>query len=545
MGTWTLWIAFNAGVALLLLLDLGLFHRRAHTVSLREAALESAVWVTLSVGFGLWILSSHGRGPGLEFFTGYVIEKSLSVDNVFVFILIFQYFRVDPRYQHRLLFWGVLGAVVMRGAMIGAGAILIQRFEWILYVLGAFLVYGGFKLFGVDHMVRPEKNPLLHWAEKILPMSQTGAGPRLFVREGGRWLATPLLLVVIVLETTDLALGADSVAAVFGVTRDPFLIYTSNVCAILGLRAFYFLLVGILPYFQYLDEGLAIVLMFIGVKMLAEPWIHIPTGISLAIVGIVITAAVLISIIRTQIASSTDAVNASDRPIPRRFSARLVIGKHPSPTPEYIRGLAHRDFDKRAQVAWDLSRHGAARTLNWLDEWHKDEGFRGLVVQEHFVLPDGKKVAFPKLTIGIAVLPETFDRIRTANGSPPLADVPPDQDALEFELEFTGQFIPTPRLDILTTKAPGGDGAIARFLNKFGEGIQQVEIDVTDVDHATEILRTRFQIEPVYPATRPGANGTRVNFFLVTSWNGRKVLVELVEQPKIASSSDFTSHEKS
>src|SRR5580693_5910956 len=170
MGTWTLWIAFNAGVALLLLLDLGLFHRRAHAVSISEAALESAVWVALSVGFGLWILVSHGRGPGLEFFTGYVIEKSLSVDNVFVFILIFQYFRVDARYQHRLLFWGVLGAVVMRGAMIGAGAVL---------------VYGGFKLFGVDHMVHPEKNPLLHWAQKILPMSRTGAGPRLFVREGG------------------------------------------------------------------------------------------------------------------------------------------------------------------------------------------------------------------------------------------------------------------------------------------------------------------------------------------------------------------------
>src|ERR1700730_690395 len=298
MGTWTLWIAFNAGVALLLLLDLGLFHRRAHAVSIREAAVESAVWVTLSVGFGLWILASHGRGPGLEFFTGYVIEKSLSVDNVFVFILIFQYFRVDARYQHRLLFWGVLGAVVLRGAMIGAGAVLIQRFEWILYVLGAFLVYGGFKLFGVDHMVHPEKNPLLHWAEKILPMSQTGAGPRLFVREGGRWLATPLLLVVIVLETTDLVLAADSIPAVFGVTRDPFLVYTSNTCAILGLRAFYFLLAGILPYFQYLDEGLAIVLMLIGAKMLADPWVHIiSTGISLAVVGSIIVIAIGVSLI--------------------------------------------------------------------------------------------------------------------------------------------------------------------------------------------------------------------------------------------------------
>src|SRR6202158_4045686 len=315
MGTWTLWIAFNAGVALLLLLDLGFFHRRAHTISIREAALESAVWVALSIGFGLWVLASHGRGPGLEFFTGYVIEKSLSVDNIFVFILIFQYFRVDSRYQHRLLFWGVLGAIVMRGVMIGAGAILIQRFDWILYVLGAFLVYGGFKLFGVDHIVHPEKNPILHWAGKLLPMSQTGSGPRLFVRQAGRWLATPLLLVVIVLETTDLALGVDSVAAVFGVTRDPFLVYTSNVCAILGLRAFYFLLAGILPYFQFLDEGLAIVLMFIGAKMLAEPWLHIPTGISLTIVGGVIALAVLISIIAARMSSANgNALRAQLKP---------------------------------------------------------------------------------------------------------------------------------------------------------------------------------------------------------------------------------------
>ena len=159
MGTWTLWIAFNAGVALFLLLDLGLFHRRAHAIAMREAAIESAVWVALSVAFGFWIFFSHGRGPGLEFFTGYVIEKSLSVDNVFVFLLIFQYFRVDPRYQHRLLFWGVLGALVMRGAMIGVGAVLIQRFEWILYLFGAFLLYAGFKLFGADHSVHPEKNP--------------------------------------------------------------------------------------------------------------------------------------------------------------------------------------------------------------------------------------------------------------------------------------------------------------------------------------------------------------------------------------------------
>jgi tellurite resistance protein TerC len=532
MGTWTLWIAFNAAVALLLLLDLGLFHRRAHTISLREAALESVVWVALSVGFGLWILASHGRGRGLEFFTGYVIEKSLSVDNVFVFILIFQYFRVDARYQHRLLFWGVLGALVMRGAMIGAGAMLIQRFEWILYLLGAFLLYGGFKLFGVDHMVHPEKNPLLRWAEKILPMSRAGAGPRLFVREGGRWLATPLLLVVIVLETTDLALGADSVAAVFGVTRDAFLVYTSNACAILGLRAFYFLLAGILPYFQYLDEGLAITLMFVGGKMLAEPWIHISTGMSLGIVGSIIAMAIAISIIAVEIRKRQRGR------LPRRGRVTTV----PPPTPEDIHRLADPDPETRALIALRLFRYGATRTLGWFDEWQKNEDFRALLVQEKPAPPHGEKVSIAKLTIGLAVLPETFDMIRVANGSPLLAVAPSDQDVMEFELAFEVPFDPPVRLDIITTKALGGDGAIARFLTKFGEGIQQLEIDVTDVDRATEILRTGFQVDPIYPATRPGANGTRVNFFLVTTWNRTKVLAELVEQPKIASHTDFTSY---
>ena len=248
-----------------------MFHRRAHAIAPREAAIESAGWVALSIAFGFWIFFSHGRGSGLEFFTGYVIEKSLSVDNVLLFLLIFQFFRVDPRYQHRLLFWGVLGALVMRGAMIGVGTALIQRFDWILYLFGAFLLYAGFKLFRADHTVHPEKNPALHWVKKILPMSQTDAGQRLFVRERGRWLATPLFLVIIVLETTDMVFAVDSIPAVFGVTRDPFVVYTSNVCAILGLRAFYFLLAGILPYFRFLDEGLAVVLMFIGGKMLAEP----------------------------------------------------------------------------------------------------------------------------------------------------------------------------------------------------------------------------------------------------------------------------------
>jgi tellurite resistance protein TerC len=532
MGAWPLWIAFNAGVALFLLLDLGLFHRRAHVIALREAAIESAAWVALSLGFGAWIFISHGRGPGLEFFAGYVVEKSLSLDNVFVFLLIFQYFRVDPRYQHRLLFWGVVGALVLRGAMIGAGAALIARFERILYFFGAFLLYSGFKLFGADHVVHPEKNPLVRWAQKFLPMSETQTARKLLVRQGGRWLFTPFFLVVIVLETTDLLLAVDSVAAVFGVTRDPFLVYSSNVCAILGLRALYFLLAGILQYFQYLDEGLAITVMFIGAKMLAAPWLHISTGLSLAIVGGIIALAILISVIRSRMQRS---------PMQRKIT--YITSGIPRPvTPELIARLADNDPMERAWTASRLFGAGLFRVLDSLQDWEQDDEWRKVVVREKFESVTPAVPFGARLTVGIAVLPETFKKIRAANGSPPLADAPADQDVLEFELVLTEGGMSYVHLDILTTKAPGGNSAIARFLEKFGEGIQQVEIDVTDVDRATEILRTRFKLEPIYPATRPGANGTRVNFFLVNTRNNEKVLVELVEQPRGLHQSPVTSH---
>jgi tellurite resistance protein TerC len=527
MGTWPLWIAFNLGVALLLLLDVGLFHRRAHLISLREAALESTAWVALSLGFGAWIFISHGRGPGLEFFTGYLVEKSLSLDNVFVFLVIFQYFRVDPRYQHRLLFWGVVGALILRGVMIGTGVALIERFDWILYFFGAFLIYSGFKLFGADHAVHPEKNPVVRWAQKFLPISPAQETQELVVRQSGQWLFTPLFLVLIVLETTDFLLAVDSIAAVFGVTRDPFIVYSSNVCAILGLRALYFLLAGILQYFQYLDEGLAIAVMFIGAKMLADPWVHISTSLSLAIVGGIIALAIFVSVIRAKPQGSTVK-------LPEK-QAHVTIRAVPLPTPELVHRLEDPDAEQRAQAAQDLCSHGRARTLNWLAEWAKDHDFRELVVQDQYARPDIGRVSEPKLTIGIAVLPGTFERIRAANGSPPLAEAPSDQDVIEFELDFAKSGLPYVRLDILTTKAPGGNGPIARFLEKFGEGIQQIELDVTDVDRASEILRTRFKVEPIYSATRLGANSTRVNFFLVNAWNNQKVLVELVEQPNAAS----------
>jgi tellurite resistance protein TerC len=522
MGSWPLWIAFNAGVALFLLLDLGLFHRRAHAISLREAAAESVAWIALSLGFGAWIFFSHGRGPGLEFFTGYVVEKSLSLDNVFVFLLVFQYFRVDPRYQHRLLFWGVAGALVLRGAMIAAGAALIARFDWTLYFLGAFLLYSGFKLFGADHAVHPEKNPLVRWAQKFLPISDSQTTQKLLVRQGGRWLFTSFFLVVIVLETTDLVLAVDSVAAVFGVTHDPFIVYSSNVCAVLGLRALYFLLAGILQYFQYLDEGLAITVMFIGAKMLANPWLHISTGLSLAIVGGIIALAILISVIRSRMQRSSK----------QRKTTYTTSGVPRPVTPELIARLADNDPLERAWTASNLFGAGVFRVLDSLQDWEQDDEWQKVVVRKTF---EGVTPAVPfgaRLTVGIAVQPETFEEIRGANGSPPLAEAPADQDVLEFELEFSESGMAYVHLDILTTKAPGGNGTIARFLEKFGEGIQQVELDVTDVDRATEILRTRFGVEPIYPAVRPGANGTRVNFFLVTARNNQKVLVELVEQPQ-------------
>ncbi len=519
MGTWPLWIGFNCGIAFLLLLDLGFFHHRAHAIALREAAIQSAGWVALSIGFGAWIFLSHGRGPGLEFFTGYVVEKSLSLDNVFVFLLIFQYFRVDPRYQHRLLFWGVVGALVLRGAMIAAGAALIARFNWVLYLFGAFLLYSGFKLFGADHAVHPEKNPLVRWAQKHLPMSQTETVQELFVRQGGRWVFTPFFLVVIVIETTDLVLALDSIPAVFGVTRDPFIVYSSNVCAILGLRALYFLLAGILQYFQYLDEGLAITVMFIGAKMLADPWVHLSTGLSLAVVGSIIGLSILTSVFAAKMRRKPVKVKTVRR-------GRIVPTEV---TPELIGHLADNDPAERAWTASSLFGAGVARALDSLQDWEQDEEFQALMVREKGesdapLLPYGVR-----LTVGVAVLPERFDKIRTANGSPPLADAPADQEVLEFELEFSESGLPHIRIDILTTKAPGGNTAIARFLEKFGEGIQQVELDVTDVDRATKILRTRFNLTPVYPATRPGADGTRVNFLLVTSRTNQKVLVELVE----------------
>jgi tellurite resistance protein TerC len=298
MGTPALWVGFNVCVLLILAIDLGLFNRKAHAITLREAALWSAVWVTLSLGFNVWIFLAHGHKPGVEFLTAYLIEQSLSMDNIFVFLLIFRAFGVEPRFQHRVLFWGVLGAIILRGTMIALGTVLIQRFEWVLYLFGVFLLYVGAHLLIRGHEdFHPERNPLLRWAKRIFPMAHRTEDQRFFVLENGRWAITSLFLTLIVVESSDVIFAVDSIPAVFGITREPFLVYTSNICAILGLRSFYFLLSGALSVFRYLDDGVSAVLIFVGVKMLIEPWIHISPLVSLAVVAGILGTAMVVSIV--------------------------------------------------------------------------------------------------------------------------------------------------------------------------------------------------------------------------------------------------------
>src|SRR4051794_4344972 len=288
----------------MLAIDLGVFHRSAHEVSVKEAAIWSTVWVALALGFNYGIYHFRGEQAGLEFLAGYLIEKALSVDNIFVFVLIFSYFQVPPKYQHRVLFWGILGALVMRGVMIGLGAYLIHRFHWILYVFGAFLVWTGYRMARQDeHAIRPEANPVFRLVRRLVPVTGTYHGASFFVRESpsrpgspARLVATPLFVVLPLVETTDLIFAVDSIPAIFAVTRDPFLVYSSNVFAILGLRALYFLLSGIIDRFRYLKFGLSVVLIFVGAKMLLADVYKVPTGLSLGIIAAVIGASVLTSL---------------------------------------------------------------------------------------------------------------------------------------------------------------------------------------------------------------------------------------------------------
>jgi len=296
------WILFNLFVLAMLAVDLGVFHRNAHEVKAKEAAAWSAVWVALALLFCVGVWQVKGPQAGLEFLTGYLIEKALSVDNIFVFVLVFSWFAVPPRYQHRVLFWGILGALLMRGGMIAAGAALVERFHWVIYAFGAFLVFTGIRMATTrEEAVHPEANPVLRLLRRLLPVTPAYRGQRMLVREqiGGRirLAATPLLVVLVVVETTDVVFAVDSIPAIFAVTRDPFLVYSSNVFAILGLRALYFLLAGVIHRFHHLKLGLSAVLAFVGAKMLVSDVFPIPIALSLAVVAVILAIAIAASLV--------------------------------------------------------------------------------------------------------------------------------------------------------------------------------------------------------------------------------------------------------
>ena len=293
-----LWIAFGVVVVLMLAIDLGVFNRKAHEIGFREALIWSIVWTVVALLFNGAVFLTAGPERGLEFFTGYVIERALSFDNLFVFVLIFSYFGVPRQYHHRALFWGVVGALVTRALFIAAGVALIVRFEWILYFFGAILVYSGWKMLKEkDVEVHPDRNLIIRAARTLFPVTAEFGAGRFFLRKDRRLFLTPLFLVLITIETTDIVFAVDSIPAVFGVTHDPFIAFTSNIFAILGLRASYFLLESVLKTFKFLSHGLSVVLIFIGLKMLLVDFVHIPIGTALAIVIAVLAVAIVASLI--------------------------------------------------------------------------------------------------------------------------------------------------------------------------------------------------------------------------------------------------------
>jgi tellurite resistance protein TerC len=293
-----LWIGFSPFILFMLSLDLGLFNRKAHAIRYREAMIWSAVWVTLAMIFAGIVFWYQGTDLGFKFLTGYVIELSLSVDNLFVFLLIFSFFKVPAKVQHRVLFWGVMGALVMRLTMIFVGAALINRFHWIIYIFGAFLVYTGIKMFRQeDTDIQPEDNPIVRAVTRYIPITRHYEGQDFFTRVNGKLTGTLLLLVLVIVEVTDLVFAVDSIPAIFAITTNTFIVYTSNVFAILGLRSMYFLLAGVVEKFQYPRMGLAIVLTFIGVKMLIDGFVKIDVLISLVVVAVVLLASVAASVL--------------------------------------------------------------------------------------------------------------------------------------------------------------------------------------------------------------------------------------------------------
>ncbi|HEX9750473.1 MAG TPA: TerC family protein [candidate division Zixibacteria bacterium] len=293
------WVGFLALILGLLTMDLVVFHRRPHVVSAGEASRWVAFWIGLAAAFNVFVYFEFGTAKALEFTAGYLVEEALSVDNVFVFLIVFRYFHVPRELQHRVLFFGILGAIILRGIFIWIGATLISQFSWVLYIFGAFLVFTGIKIVAQDEMqVHPERNPVLKLLRRILPITADYMGTRFLVRAGERWFATPLLAVLVVVEATDLVFAVDSIPAIFGITHDPFIVYTSNIFAILGLRALFMLLAGIMDKFHYLKYGLGIVLCFIGVKMLIAWFVHIPIEISLGVVVLLLGGSILLSFLR-------------------------------------------------------------------------------------------------------------------------------------------------------------------------------------------------------------------------------------------------------
>jgi tellurite resistance protein TerC len=292
-----LWIGFNLFVLAMLALDLGVFHRKSHEVGVKEALAWTGVWITLAMLFNLFIYFYFDEERAMSFFTGYILEKSLSMDNIFVMIMIFSYFEVPAKYQHKVLFWGILGALVMRILFILTGIELIHRFHWLIYIFGAFLVITGIRMIiSGDAKIEPEKNPLVRLARKVFPFTQSFQGDKFFIRKAGRLMATPLFLVVILIEATDLVFAVDSIPAILAISDDPYIVYTSNVFAILGLRSLYFALAGIEKYFVYLKFGLSAILVYVGVKMCIVDLYKIPVNLSLIVIVFILTISILASI---------------------------------------------------------------------------------------------------------------------------------------------------------------------------------------------------------------------------------------------------------
>lgn len=293
-----LWVIFSAGVLGLLALDLGVFHRKSHEVKIKEALIWSAVWISLALAFNIFVYTSRGSRPALEFLTGYLIELALSVDNLFVFLLIFSYFRVPKLFQHKVLFWGILGALFMRAAFIVAGITLIQKFHWIIYVFGGFLVVTGIRMMtGQNKEIDPEKNLVLRVFRRLMPVTKNYEADRFFIIREGRRYATPLFIVLLMVETTDVIFAVDSIPAILAITTDPFIVYTSNVFAILGLRSMFFALAGLMQLFHYLNYGLCFILIFVGIKMLAAEFYKMPVAIALGTIVAILAASVLASVI--------------------------------------------------------------------------------------------------------------------------------------------------------------------------------------------------------------------------------------------------------